>query len=153
MEFPDTRPYIKKRVVATLIDYALIFGLTIAYIYLVGKPNEEGVFTVTGLPALVPLLFWFLYFVLAESSLGGTLGHQLFKLKVVSINNRQPTFSQTLLRRISDALEIAWCFGLIAYILTKNTPNSQRLGDIWAKTIVIGKNDSFPQAKFDFEQA
>src|SRR5262249_30993297 len=103
-------------------------------------------------PALVPMLFWFIYFVIAEALLNGTLGHHLFGLKVVSVlANPKPNFGQILLRRISDALEIAWCFGLIAFILVKNTQHNQRLGDLWAKTVVTGKNEAFSETTFDFE--
>jgi uncharacterized RDD family membrane protein YckC len=152
MKVPNTNQYIGKRVTATLIDYTLVFGLSIAYVYLFGTPNEEGGYTVSGLAALVPMVFWFLYFVIAEALLDGTFGHQLLKLKVVSINNEPLSFGQVFLRRISDALEIAWCFGLIAFILAKNTQHNQRLGDIWAKTLVIGKNEPFPyDDHFDFE--
>jgi len=151
MTLPDIKHYISKRVTATFIDYTLTFALTFAYIYIVGQPDESGAHVVTGLPALVPVLFWFLYFIICETYLDGTLGHQLLKVKVMSADGKTPVFSQILLRRLADAIEIAWCFGLIAFVIVKSTPNSQRLGDIWAKTIVIGKNDTFPVPKFDFE--
>jgi hypothetical protein len=31
--------------------------------------------------------------------------------------------------------------GLVAYLTIKNTPDHQRVGDLWAKTIVIGGDD------------
>jgi uncharacterized RDD family membrane protein YckC len=151
MILPPTKSYIGKRIAATLIDYTIVFGLTFVYIYVAGEPNEEGGYTVTGLAALAPLLGWFLYFIVAEAAFGGTIGHQLFDLKVVSTDGNDPTFSQTIRRRLADVLEISWCFGLIAFILVKSTAHNQRLGDTWAKTIVIGKKDTFPQPQFEFE--
>jgi uncharacterized RDD family membrane protein YckC len=151
MTFPNTNTYIGKRVAATLIDYFIVFGLTIAYIYHFGTPNDEGGYTVTGWLALVPMILWFLYFIITEAFLRGTLGHHMFNLKVVSIGNGNPSFGQICLRRISDALEIAWCFGLVAFILAKNTQHNQRLGDIWAKTLVTGKNENFSDNQFEFE--
>lgn len=134
----NTDKYIGKRVAATLIDYTLMFAIFIFMIYEFGHPNDEGGYTLSGWWNLIPISFWFVYFIITEYFLGGTLGHQLYKLKVVSVNNQPATFGQIALRRISDTLEISWCFGLIAYILVKNTPNNQRLGDLWAKTMVIG---------------
>lgn len=148
---PSTDKYISKRVGATLIDYTLIYILTFFYIYTAGEQNQEGTYVVTGLPALVPMFIWFLYFVIAEYNLGGTLGHQLLKIKVVSIDNSSLHFGQILVRRIADIIEISWCFGLIAFIIAKSTDKNQRLGDLWAKTIVTGASEESNPIKFDFE--
>jgi uncharacterized RDD family membrane protein YckC len=151
MLYPPTKPYTGKRVGATLIDYTLTFALTFVYIYAVGTPNEEGGYSVNGFPALAPMAFWFLYFVVAEYFWQGTLGHQVFGLKVISADNRPLSFGQVLLRRIADVLEIAWCFGLIAFILVKSTEHAQRLGDLWARTLVTGKN-AVAESPFDFDK-
>ncbi len=149
-----TENYIGKRVAATLIDYTLIFALTIFYVVIAGESDIRGVYSVHGWAGWVPELFWFLYFVVAERYLGGTLGHLLFKIKVVSQRERQVSFGQIFLRRICDALEISWCFGLFVFFIQKNTKDNQRLGDLVAKTIVIGKYDElFPETFFDFENA
>ena len=138
MTFVNTKNFISKRIYATLIDYTLTFGFTIFLIYQIGAPNDEGGYTISGAQNLFPLSFWFLYFIIAEFFLGGTLGHQIFKLKIVSADGNKITLGQICLRRISDLLEISWCFGLVAFILVKNTPSNQRLGDLWAKTLVTG---------------
>ncbi len=82
----------------------------------------------------------------------GTLGHQIVGLKVLSQNNTKLTFGQILKRRIADIIEISWCFGFIAFIIAKGNENSQRLGDILAKTIVIGKSEQTEIPDFDFNQ-
>lgn len=145
--------YTSKRVYATLIDYTLLYALTIFYIVMAGTHTEDGTYSVTGLPALVPVLFWFVYIVIAEQYLGGTLGHQIFKLKVVSRDDRKITFGQTFVRRICDTVEISWCFGFIAWLLVKNTDHNQRLGDLVAKTMVIRQDDPSFEPKFDFEHS
>jgi uncharacterized RDD family membrane protein YckC len=147
-------PYIARRVWATVIDYTLIFFLSWSYIYLAGERQDDGKYVVNGLPALAPIAIWLVYFVIAERYLGGTFGHQLFKLKVVSMDGSGLFFGQVLVRRLCDALEIAWCFGLIAYLLVRATANNQRLGDLLAKTRVVGRNDSYPymDVRFDFER-
>jgi uncharacterized RDD family membrane protein YckC len=147
-----TKLYVSKRVRATVIDYTLVWAFTIFYILMAGERNFEGAYTVSGWPALIPVLFWFLYIVIAEQYVGGTLGHLIFKIRIESITNEKITLGRTFIRRISDVLEIAWCFGLIAYLLALNTRNNQRLGDILAKTCVIGKNDIYQDIQFDFEK-
>jgi uncharacterized RDD family membrane protein YckC len=151
MVLPDAKNYIGKRIAATLIDYTLVFGLTIAYVSIFGSPNDEGGRTISGLPALVPLIFWFAYFIVTENLLDGTLGHQLMGLIVVTLDNKHPAFSQTVVRRVADALEISWCFGFIAFIIVYRTDHCQRLGDILAKTIVVKKNAFFTDPTLDIE--
>jgi uncharacterized RDD family membrane protein YckC len=77
-------PYTSKRVGATLIDYTLIWVLDFLYLVEFGKNDNPGHYSMDGLPVLVPIAFWFVYFVITERFMGGTLGHQLFGLKVVS---------------------------------------------------------------------
>ncbi|MFM9910915.1 MAG: RDD family protein [Chitinophagaceae bacterium] len=127
--------------VATIVDYIVLAVFFVALFKSFGEPNEEGGYTVSGLPASMPLLFWFCYFVLAETFFKRTLGHYIFGLRVVSIANEGSVFFQSLKRRLADLVEIVWCFGLIAIVLVKNTKFNQRLGDILAKTIVVDLND------------
>src|ERR1700761_144572 len=119
--------YTRKRVAATLIDYTLMWSLTIFYIMYFGEEDSPGHYTVHGFGTLLPVCFWFFYFVVAEA-FGGTLGHRIFYLRVVSMNGRDPDFSSILIRRIFDMFEISWCFGFIAFLVVRNTPNHQRIG-------------------------
>ncbi len=146
------KKYIGKRIAATVIDYTIVIAITWLYIMTFGTETEEGTYTVIGISALVPFFFWCIYFIVCEAALGGTLGHQLLSLKIVSTDGRSPTFGQIIMRRISDALEISCCLGLIAFILVNTNSQAQRLGDIWAKTIVLGKNDNYSVGEFDFEK-
>ena len=70
----------------------------------------------------------------------------------MTLEGEKPTFLQAIQRRICDAVEISWCFGLIAFILVKNTQYHQRLGDIWAKTFVIDKDATLERNDFEFEK-
>lgn len=144
--------YTARRVRATLIDYTLVFAMDYFYILKFGTQNEEGGYTVTGFMAFIPVLFWFVYFVICEQYLNGTLGHQLFKLRVVSLDGSHPSLGQTIARRVCDAIEISWCFGLIAYLIAGRSPKHQRLGDIMAKTIVIDPQGYPQDIQFDFEE-
>lgn len=64
-------------------------------------------------------------------------------LEVRSIKNSKLTFSQSLKRHLLSIFDL-WPFGILGYLLIKNTKYNQRLGDLWAKTIVIDKNDAEP---------
>jgi uncharacterized RDD family membrane protein YckC len=145
-------PYTLRRVVATIIDYTIVTGISILYIVKVGRQDGPGQYSVTGLASLFPEAFWFAYIVLAERYLDGTLGHQLCKIKVMSLDGNELSLIQVFLRRIMDVLEISWCFGLVAFILVRVDQHNQRLGDKLAKTKVVGKSDSYADVKFDFEK-
>ncbi|SFW39662.1 RDD family protein [Cellulophaga fucicola] len=127
------------RIVATLIDYILIFCFTIVYIYQFGEPSEDGGFKVSGLKGLVPFLFWFLYLPICEWKFCSTLGHWTVGLKIISENGEELTIGQTIKRRLSDIIDINWCFGLVAFVVVKSTDKKQRIGDIIAKTLVVKK--------------
>lgn len=136
-----TKPMMGKRVMATLIDYGFLFTFSFFYIMQFGEPNATGGKTIKGLPAIIPVLLWFLYFVVFETYYAATPGYIIAGIKVVSIDGKKLQHIQVGKTRISNALEIIPFFGLIAYILLKHTEKNQRLGDIWAKTLVIAKNE------------
>jgi uncharacterized RDD family membrane protein YckC len=149
----STEPNTSKRTGATIIDYVIIFAFSFGFVMYFGEPNSEGGKTVSGIPALVPMIFWFAWLVVPETIWGTTLGHHLNGLKVVTFEGTKPNFGQALKRRICDALEIIWCFGFIAFVLVKNTQFNQRLGDIWSKTLVVDSKVNLERNQFDFEKS
>jgi len=152
MKVITTQPNIGKRIGATIIDYGIIITFFTVYVYSVGEPNDKGGYTVTGLPALVPVGFWFVYLIVLEYNWGSTLGHLIFRLSVTDLLHGKPSFSQILKRRICDIFDITMSFGIVAIILVKNTKYNQRLGDIWAKTLVIDKGTQLDARQhFEFE--
>ena len=131
---------LKKRIIATLIDYAIISIITYLYIELLGDDTPDGSKEVNGLLTLPIFIFWFLYFVVIETFYSATLGHQALYLKVVTIDRKVIGFSQALKRRLLDPIDIM-IYGIPAIITIKNTDKHQRLGDLWAKTIIIDTKD------------
>jgi len=142
-----TESNIGNRFTAGLIDYIFIYGFTFAYVFAFGEPNDEGSYSVSGLPALGPVIFWGIMTIGLEQWFGATLGNLFVGLKPVSINysyNKQTgitlgeklTFGQSFKRHFLDPIDMFF-FGLIGYVTIKNTEKNQRLGDIWANTIVI----------------
>ena len=145
-----TSPNIGDRIVAGIVDYIIIFGFFIFYVTTFGVENGEGEYSVNGLPAFVPVLFWGIMTVGFEQWFGATLGNLLVGLKPISIQEsadnlnfseiNKLTFGQSLKRHLLDPIDMFF-FGLIGIITIKNTDRNQRLGDIWANTIVIKTSD------------
>ena len=133
-----TQPNIGKRILAGFIDYLIIYTFFFIYIYTFGEPNAEGEYSVNGLPALVPILFWGIMTVGLEIGRGATLGNSLVGLKAIPKNgtNRKLTFGESFKRHLLDPIDMVF-FGLIGIVTIKNTDKNQRLGDIWGHTIVV----------------
>lgn len=133
-----TESNIGNRFVAGLIDYIIIYGFTFFLSYTIGEPNNEGGTSLSGLPALIPIIFWLIMTVGIESGLGATIGNSLVGLKAIPKNgtNRKLTFSESFKRHLLDPIDMFF-FGLVAIITIKNTEMNQRIGDLWAKTIVV----------------
>jgi uncharacterized RDD family membrane protein YckC len=132
---------LKKRIIATILDYLFIFLLTYLYIMLAGQENEEGVKTLSGLVALPIPTVWFIYFVVVEAFYGATLAHQGLNLKVLTVDRKEIDFVHALKRHLLDPVDIL-LYGVPAIIAIKNSEKHQRLGDMWAKTIVVELNDN-----------
>lgn len=135
-----TIPNLKKRFLSALIDYSIVFGFFHAYVRTFGIETVDGSYEVTGFPALIPVVFWFLYIVLLEVFYGATIGNSIVGLKLVSLTNQngELSFSQSIKRHLLDPIDM-FPFGLIGIITISNTEKNQRLGDLWAKTVVINK--------------
>ncbi|RVU00051.1 RDD family protein [Mucilaginibacter limnophilus] len=136
----NPKPHIKSRIIATLIDYAIFSVFSVIYIIAFDDDPEPGRATVNGLPALVPVLLWFVYFPLLESINSTTPGHDICKLKVVGLKGQKISFGQAFKRRICDFIDLG-LYGLPALICVAKTEKHQRIGDLWAGTLVVKKED------------
>lgn len=137
----STKPNYLKRLLSFLLDYTIIFIYFWTIIIVFGENNEEGGRSVSGFPAFTIFLFWFFWTVVAEQIFGSTLGNWIFDLKVISIKTNRDSslsFGQSFKRHFVDMIDTFYFIGLI---LMKNTQYNQRLGDVWAKTIVIDLRD------------
>lgn len=126
-----------RRFLAGLIDYSIILVSSYYYIYIFGSINNEGGYSVTGIKTFPIMVFWFVYLCVIETTLSSTLGNFIIQLKPVDLQTgSRITLKQSFLRHIVDALDMFF-FGLVAIIIIKNSDESQRLGDLLAKTKVI----------------
>jgi uncharacterized RDD family membrane protein YckC len=133
--------YLFKRALAGLIDYSFVYGFFLAFVYAFGSPTNEGGYSVTGFLALVPPVFWFCFIVLIEVFYGATLGNAIVGLQPKSLTNQRGelSFGQSIKRHLLDIFDLS-PFGIIGLITILNTEKKQRLGDLWAKTIVVENN-------------
>jgi len=139
---------LNKRILATIIDYGLFLLYFIAYLDYFGEHNQDGEQTVSGLLALSIPIVWFLYFIGVESIFGATAGHLAMNLKVLSLNRRPIDFIQSTKRHMFDFFDFG-LYGIPAIIAIKRTDKHQRLGDLWARTIVVDMGDPTQTGGFD----
>ena len=134
----QTKPYLGRRILAGIIDYILIFSFMFTLLYFYGTPDDEGGYSLNGTPALSVIIFWGVITIGMEQLLGATIGNYLNHLKPISVDKSEGkiSFVQSLKRHLLDIIDISF-FGLVGILVIKNTKKHQRLGDLWAKTIVI----------------
>ena len=137
-----TKPNLRKRFYAGLVDYGIIFTFTGIMMYLFGEPNDDGGYSLHGLPALATTVFWFIMTIGIEQFNGATLGNKLQDLRPApkADTRKNLTFGQSIKRHLLDIFDL-WPFGIPGIILIKHTKYNQRLGDLWAKTVVLDTND------------
>ena len=126
------------RFVAILIDGIVLFILGYLIAAVTGGSTAGG-FELQGAPAFLFFILGFLYYVLLETYLGGTLGKLALGMRVIIEDGSPCTISASLIRnllRIVDFLPFAYLLGAI---LIWNSPTKQRLGDRLAKTVVVKK--------------
>lgn len=132
----DRKKNIPERCYASIVDYLLILGCIIMFMYVAGEEVGPGAYHLTGFKTLLIPVLWFVYFPLCEGLTGQTLGKKLFHLHVVDAGGQHPTIMQAFLRRAVDPFEIVF-FGLPAMLTIAFSEKNQRFGDMIAGTTVV----------------
>lgn len=129
---------IGRRFVAWLID-ALITGL--AWVPFAETESGDGVYSISwqGTDFVLPVLITFAYFVVLEGTAGATIGKVVLGIRVRRIDGTRIGLGPAAVRnlaRVVDAFPyvIPYVVGAIA---VRRSETKQRLGDRWAKTVVI----------------
>jgi uncharacterized RDD family membrane protein YckC len=131
-----------RRCWAALIDYVVYFLLLILYAYFFGDVQEwgfkdNGGFSFRVNPGFFPtVILWFLYFPAIESIFGYTLGKGALDLKVIFQDKKEFPFVVSLKRHLLDPIDFAF-FGLVGILFIKFSEEHKRLGDFWAKSLVV----------------
>jgi uncharacterized RDD family membrane protein YckC len=139
--FKHSKKILRKRVVASAIDYLLVFLFTLLLPLAIGHKTNDG-YKIHGILSFLPVVFWIVYFIIIEKIFLGTFGKILLGIKVESLEGAKLKFVQVLKRRLADFIEIIWCFGLVAYVKASNNADNKRIGDLWANTRVVSRTTS-----------
>lgn len=130
---PDTRlPTMKEDVIlrrtgAVVIDSVLV--LVIATIVASILPADESTFALT-------LLFYPVYFALAEAKTGQTPGKAAVDLTVISTQGTTISTKQAVIRNILRYVDMLFYY-LLGLIIILASNRNQRLGDVVANTVVV----------------
>ena len=131
------------RVAAALFDLVVAGAICYPYFHFWGHYNEaENSYQVTGLPALGLMFSTWVYWVLMEWLFGASVGKLICDLRVVSLRGEKCSLGQSVMRNVLRAIDF-FPFYLTGFVAAKLSPLRQRLGDQWAKTIVV-KNERIP---------
>lgn len=127
-----------RRFIAWLID-VLITGL--AWVPFADIDSDNGVYSISwrGMDFAVPVLITFVYFVLLEGGAGATIGKFVLGIRVRGPDGSRIGVGAAAIRNLARAVDafpyvIPYLVGAIA---VRSSDTKQRLGDRWAKTVVI----------------
>ncbi len=128
------------RFVGMLIDYIIIFVISLIISIPLGLAALTGLGFFLAPLWIVVIFLWIVYFTYFEGTSGQTPGKSIAHTKVVDIRTGQTVdmgraFLRSLLR-IIDGIPFFLPY-LIGLILIAVTPNRQRLGDTVANTVVV----------------
>jgi uncharacterized RDD family membrane protein YckC len=80
-----------------------------------------------------------------EAIAGTTFGKLAFGLRVVDVQARPVRTAAALIRNAAYLVD-SFCFCLIGYLAMDASPTRQRVGDRWAKTMVVRAGPDLPQS-------
>ncbi len=128
------------RVVAALIDLALLIGLFVVMAKNMGTWGD-GEARLEGLPAVAYFACCFLYYFALEAAAGATIGKLVVGLRVVGSGGAAITPGQAAMRTLVRAVDGLPVLYLVGFILVMTDDQRRRLGDRAAKTSVVRASD------------
>ena len=123
------------RVLATIIDFAFLFGLLFMGAFVLGALNT---FINMDWAIFILVLLLSLYHLICEYAFNGrSLGKFTMRLQVVKLSGKKLTFWDCMLRWVFRLVDITISSGAVALISIIVSKHTQRLGDLAAGTTVI----------------
>lgn len=132
-----------ERGLSTFIDLIIIAVASVLVPALLGLVGLFALIPFQLLFTLCFVSFFFGYFFLLESMMGGqTLGKKMTNIRVVRLDGEIPTVNDYLLRAVFQYVDTILSGGILAAMLISSTTRQQRLGDMTAGTTVIRKRNN-----------
>lgn len=124
------------RIVALIVDRLILIAYAIILMVIATQANFSGdVMALYIFVVCIPAIF---YTLLSEVFMNGqTIGKRVMKIKVISVNGSQPSFSQYLMRWLFRIIDLLMTSGILAVIMVAVNEKRQRLGDVVAGTTLI----------------
>lgn len=139
-------PRVGARLIDLVVHYVialasgLIFGILLVIVAVMKHiPVQELTqnvprFSIAGF--ILGILGSIAYHTLCEGMGGCTIGKRMLGMVVVQEDGSPCSLKPAAIRSFSYLID-ALFFGLVAYLQMNKTPQQQRHGDVWAKTIVV----------------
>ena len=124
------------RVTAALLDVVIVMSLFTLVAMHFGKELADGNRGWTGLPALIVFACIGAYWLISEWLFAATIGKAICDLRVVSIDGSRGKFVPALQRNLLRPVDGVGMY-LVGFIVAMSNPRRQRLGDMWARTMVV----------------
>ncbi len=140
----DAADVLGRRALAALIDTSVMFCLGLALALTVGEKTAANGTVWVSLEGGVLYCYLglvLLYFFAFEATSGQTVGKGMVKLRVVRLDGmpaRPAAIATRTLLRLVDWLPLLNLVGIICVLATRR---HQRVGDLLAKTVVVGQED------------
>lgn len=123
------------RILATIIDFALLFGLFFVGGVALALLNQ---FVEANWILIIFIILLSFYHLICEYAFNGrSLGKYTMRLQVVKLNGKKLTFWDCMLRWVFRLVDITISSGAVALISIIVSKHMQRLGDLAAGTTVI----------------
>jgi uncharacterized RDD family membrane protein YckC len=136
---PHLQEHWIKRVIAYVIDSLIVGAAAVILLGITLFPtlivNPTGFINVLGFPFGMGLLY-LLYFPIAETTYGATIGKNLMGLKVVTKSGGRPNFEKAFIRNVTKLHQILLLLDVIGGLIT-STDFNQKYTDRIANTAVI----------------
>jgi uncharacterized RDD family membrane protein YckC len=89
----------------------------------------------------VSVLLFFVYYAIFEAIFGATPGKLILHMRVVMTDGRPVTLWAAIVRGVVRIVPDAILSGVPAWLSMRKSPQQQRLGDRWARTVVVDSRD------------
>lgn len=139
---PDLQEHWIKRAIAYIIDSiivgvaaAVLFGITLFPAFIA---NPASLFDIFGFPFAMGILY-ILYFPVAETMYGATIGKNILGLKVVTKTGTRPSFEKSFIRNVTKIHQILLLLDVIGGLITTTELHQKYTDRITNTTVVSAK--------------